>query len=64
MISSVHRTYLTSFNPCANVEYTPHDGNVTCTAIAPRTNKTIKIGFSVFEKKEKIYYKIVLPITI
>jgi len=25
-----------------NVEYTPHDSDVTCTVVAPRTGKMIK----------------------
>jgi len=35
------------FNPLsANVVYTPHDGDVTCSRCSPRTGKSIKNGFA------------------
>jgi len=38
------------------IEYTPHDDDVTCSGLSPRTGKIIT---SVFLKEDKICYKMV-----
>jgi len=41
------------------VEYTPHDGDVTCCGCSAVQGKLLKMA-SVFLKEEKIYYKMVI----